>query len=344
MIIFKRKLQFGTGCIPDESDDRDLKYEETLSGDETLTDEEWQKGFDIEKEIGVKIPIKNQGKSSSCVGNGWAYYNAILNTIEEKLYKEVSAKSIYSQIFQPGGGASIRDGAKLIVDWGALQESYLTSYNNSQLPTEDFMRELSWKNQKADDMAKILKAKEYRVIAGQPTIDKCAKAIKDGMGMVFGLYGENNGTWGSNEPRPPKTKVWAHCIIGGKYGIDRLGKYIATPNSWGERSKDELHPDGWQKLREDYFSDSFIFNPWVLIDRPNILMSDVAQNIVNKYEKKIIGESEGVGRKGIIINGKLREIKNDRVGDACLYALATNGFGTFVNTKTFDEITKDIDF
>lgn len=349
--IFKKKekdfFQFGTGCLPDERDGRDLKYEDVVGGDLKLTDEEWIEGFDIEKELNIKIPFKNQGSSLSCNGQAWAYYTAILNTAEEKEYKEVSAKSIYSQIFLPQGGSYLRDGGKLLFDWGALLESYLSSYQGTVAPLETFVRELSWKNKKADDTAKVLQAKEYRMIS-DISIDTIARAIKYNHGVVGGLTGENNGTWSSNEPKPPVNKIeWGHALYFGKFGIDKLGKYIATPNSWGVRNqKDELHPDDWQKLRENYFNNINMFNPWVAVDKPNVVgdISDELKKFLITNEKKIIIESEGVGRKGIIIGGKLREIKNGREGASCLYALVNNGFGKNASTKEFEEIPKDVNF
>lgn len=61
-------------------------------------------------------------------------------------------------------------------------------------------------------------------------------------------------------------------------------------------------------------------------------------------EKKIIIEGEAPGRKGIIVNGKLREIKDGREADACLYALANNGLGLTVSAKDFDKLPKGANF
>jgi hypothetical protein len=168
-------------------------------------------------------------------------------------------------------------------------------------------------------------------------------AIRDNYGVLGGVYGENNGTWGSGEPKPPVHPTWAHCIFLGKYGKDELGKYIATPNSWGTRPKDKLHPDGWQKLRADWFNNNKMFNPWTLVDKSNLMSAETAK-IMAENEKKIIVESEGHGRKGVIVDGKLREITEAREADAALYVLTNNGLGKTVNSKTFDEIPKGPNF
>jgi len=260
--MFNKK---GTGCIPDIQDERDYSFDEIALGASPV---DWEKGYDIEKELGITIPIKHQNGSSSCVGQGVSYYVGVLNTVETGEYDEASAKSLYSQIFLPNGGAYIRTGIKLIVDWGCHFEKNLTSYENGKPPSEKFMRDLSWKNPISDKLAKTLQAKEYRSINAKDNMDLFAMAIRDNYGVVGGLYGSNKGNWNTNEPKPA-TQNWGHCIYYGKFGIDEKGRYIATPNSWGERKKDELHPDGWQKLREDYFNSAYQFNPWTLVDKPN---------------------------------------------------------------------------
>jgi len=85
----------------------------------------------------------------------------------------------------------------------------------------------------------------------------------------------------------------------------------------------------------DFFITKPIYNKQILIDK---------QKFMKKYEKKIIIEGEGHGRKGIIINGKLREIKKGREADACLYALANNKLGTTVSSEKFNSIPKDKNF
>ncbi len=334
----------GTGALPDPYDVRDFHYEPLALGAAPV---DWNKGYDIETELNLIIPIKNQDGSSSCVGQGWSYYTGIIDFVENKIYDEVSAKAVYSQIALPGGGAYIREGAKLAVNWGSISEIIVPSYKNGIPQAESFFIDKSWKNDRIDKVAKVLQAKEYRTFDN--SMDTIAAAIRDYHGVVGGVRGSNNGTWGSNEPKPPKLgeSVWGHCIYFGKFGIDEKGKYIATPNSWGIRGSDKLHPDGWQKLREDYFSGSNIFNPWTLIDKPNFSMSPEIEGMMKKNEKKIVIEGEGAGRKGIIVNGELRQIidkDNNRAAAACLYSFNNNGFGITVTTKMFNEMKKGDNF
>ena len=179
-------LNFGTGCLVDPRDDRDLIADEILTG---MVEIDWEKGYDVEKDLKITIPLKNQGKSGSCVGQGWSYYVGVLNSFEVGKYDEISAKAIYSliQLGFSGGGAYIRDGAKLIIDWGSLFEKILSSYDNGKPPTEEFMRDKSWKTPEMDKLAKVLQSKEYRLITAETNMDLFAKSIRDNYGVVSGL-------------------------------------------------------------------------------------------------------------------------------------------------------------
>lgn len=271
------------GAVPDPLDTRDYQFEKTLGAGPVMTDEEWAEGFDVEEKLGVKIPIKNQFSSYSCVGQSFAYYVATLNAKETGVYDEASAKSIYSQIaLGINRGANFRDGAKLIVDWGSAFEKLIKSYKADGTTDEQFMFDKSWLTPEITETAKMLKAKSYYLVTGTG-IDYFARAIKDGYGMVAGVEGCNNGTWFSEEPQPPAGDTephWFHALFFGKFGIDEKGKYIATPNSWGDRGQGK-----WQKFRENWFvnENRWVFNPWVLIDKPN-------NKIMNLTAKKIKGD------------------------------------------------------
>ena len=274
--LFKRKTKFGNGAKRDPIDLRDFRYERIAGAGEPV---DWKKGYDIEKELDFTLPLKNQNGSFSCVGQAWAYYIAILNLVETGIYGEASAKAIYSQIsLGYAKGAYIRDGANLSVDWGSLYEYLVESYEDGKPPKENFIIDKSWKTPELDKVAKILQAKAYMTFQASNNMDLFAQAIRDNHGVVGGVDGQNNGSWNTNEPVPPNKTEWGHALYFGKFGIDEKGKYIATPNSWGTRAKDNLHPDGWQKLREDYFNSSHMFNPWTLVDKKNIINEKIMSN------------------------------------------------------------------
>lgn len=341
--VFKRN-NMGLGAFEDPLDLRDYIYDDIVMGAEPFTEDDWKKGYNIEEILDFELPMKNQNGSLSCVGQGTAYYAGVLNMVEEKIYKEISAKGFYSQIFLQGGGAYIRESIKLLVDWGAVTEVIVSSYDNKKPPSEDFMRDLSWKNERVDKLAKTYQAKRYAVIGARDNMDLFARAIRDNHGVVGGVYVGNNGSWRTNEPTP-SNRTGGHCIYYGKFGIDEKGKYIASPNEWGtSRGKDALHPDGWQKLRKDYFNGLYQFNPWLVIDAPNPITNPNIIAILKEYEHKFVIEGEGPGRKGLVIDGLLCPIGKEREANASIYVQNNNGYGITVSTVLYDQFPKGPQF
>ena len=283
------------GCFPDPQDDRDLSYDEIVMGAAPVKID-WEKGFDIRNVLEYDIAIKNQNRSLSCVGQGWSYYIWVKQIVEmmakykmnlKKLYwnypkevGEVSAKAIYSQIFLEKGGAYIRNGAKLVVNWGALFEELVPSVNpETNIADELWMRDKNWLNDKMAELAKTLQGLKYATIHASNNMDLFAQAILENHGVVGGVEGQNGRGWNTENPLPPlpNKPVWGHCVYYGAFGTDNKGRFIATPNSWGngfqnpKRSWKAGDPagDGWQKLRTDYFAGQYQFNPWVYVDRSN---------------------------------------------------------------------------
>ena len=286
--LIKETLPFGTGCMPDPQDERDYSYDDHVLGAAPLIID-WVKGYDVREHLGLDIPFKNQWSSSSCVGQGWSYYLAVIDAVETGIYRADSAKAIYSQIFinQPSGGAYISDGAKLICEWGGLSNLLVPSNKPNGHTDEDFMRDKTWKTPELDNLAKILKGKDYKVINAISNMDLYAQAILENHGVVGGVNGVNNGTWMSERPKPPVgAPEWGHCLYFGAFGTDEFGKFIATPNSWGDLLSKTWYPGspvghGWQKFYIDYFANGGvnIFNPWTYVDTPNKLINTTMTNV-----------------------------------------------------------------
>jgi len=293
-----------SACPKDPHDKRDYSYDEVVAATAPVVID-WKKGYDIRNTLGGDIKIKNQFQSLSCVGQGWSYYIWVKQIIEMigkyhlKLPKlemnhrndidQVSSKAIYSQIFiKNKGGAYIRDGAKLLVDWGSLFERDVPSINyKTKSASEDYMRDKAWINSSMDRLAKTLQGLEYAVLNANDNMDLFAQAIMHNHGVVGGVVGQNGRGWGTENPKPPAdaTNLWRHCVYYGAFGTDEKGKFIATPNSWGTGFKPdniEWKPGdppgfGWQKLRADYFNKKWQFNPWTYIDKSN--QPDMATNV-----------------------------------------------------------------
>ena len=328
-----KKIQFGTGAVRDITDYRDRLYDGIAFSAAPF---DWDKGYDIEKVINFTIPFKDQDGSSSCVGQAWSYYTGVLDAVETGKYNLVSAKAYYSQIALPSGGAYIREGGKLTVDWGAISETAVPSYENGQSPSETFMRDKSWKDNQDDLLAQKLKAKEFRMVA-DITMDIIAQGIRDNYGVVGGINGANNGSWNSLEPTPGK-KEWGHALYFGKAGVDEKGKYIATPNSWGNRFNGQ-----WQKLRSDWFTNEYMFNPWLLVDQINAISPEVLQ-LMADMNKGMLIENEAPGRKGIIYGGKLMEVLPGREGNAALYLIENKTSIRRISKSLFDQVPKGNNF
>lgn len=285
--------QFKNGCIPQPSDERDLLFDEVLGAGPIFSDEEWDKGYDIEKELGITLNPNNQYSSYSCVGQAYSKYAAVLNFIETGKWEDVSAKAIYSQIsLGYARGAYLRDGAKLIVNWGAVTEAIVKSYRDNGTTDEQFMLDNKWLTPEMIELAKNLQSKEYRLIQGLG-IDYFARAIKDGHGMVAGVVGTNNNSWTSVYPNPPELttnqgQLWGHAIYFGKVRRKNGKKEVGFLNSWGP-----IGERGWQWLTEDWFKDNnrWVFNPWVLIDKANLKKDMITiKKAVGKPEIYIVNE------------------------------------------------------
>lgn len=264
-----------TGAIQDKKDNRDYIFE--ALGFSPLSDEEWKKGYDIEKEIGYKLPVKDQMSSFSCVGQAFAHYMGVLLKIKNKKFREVSAKSIYALIALGNNqGAYLRDGASTTKEIGVMWEDLLNSYRENGATDEKYMTDKTWFNNEAKQLMKFLRSTDYYLISNH-TIDGFARAILSGNGMVAGVNGNNNGTWTSIEPQPPnlsipQNQIWRHALFFGKFGVDAKGKYIEAFNSWGN-----IGNGGWQKLRENWFKDNgrWVFNPWNIIIKNNNMNESV---------------------------------------------------------------------
>jgi hypothetical protein len=330
-----KKIEFGTGAFRDIVDIRDRLYDGIAFGAAPF---DWAAGYDVEKVIGHKIPFKDQDGSLSCVGQSWAYYVGVLNAVETGVYRDVSAKALYSQIALPAGGAYLRDGAKLVVNWGAVNEDVVVSYDGGKPPAEPFMREREWLTGFDPHLARVLSAKEFRMIASI-SMEVVAQGIRDNFGLVGGVMGANNGSWNLLEPVPGALD-WGHAVYFGKAGIDDNGKYIATPNSWGNRFN-----GGWQKFRENWFVDKYMFNPWLLVDQVNpIYMPQEIVDLIAANDKGMLIENDPPGRKGIIYDGKLMEVITGREGVAALYLIENKTTARRISKDQFDAIPRGNNF
>ena len=298
-----KKPKFYTGAVKDELDSADVPFK----GLEAPFD--WALGFDIELVLGYRltcksesefygprgktgwgvdryreivmtnptpfrIPVKDQGTSLSCTGQGTAYYVSVLNMIETGKWLEISARDVYAYVKIASGGAYLRDAIKLAVDRGVASEELVSS----QPATEANLSTKPVETEKIKAIRKVLQSKENRYIPYMgDRIEQTAKAILQNFGVFFGVYGVNDNSWYSEYPITPDRMVWAHAIYGGKCFFVNGKPFIKFINSWG----DDIGAEGWQGIGEDYFtkllpngdmaSEPAVFNPWTLTDKPNTM-------------------------------------------------------------------------
>lgn len=258
--------QFGTGYVYKEPEKTDRVFSASTP------DFDWQKGFDIEDELKKKLgssfrlPINNQYQTQSCVGQAWAKYAGIKKVMGDPNpnWVEFSPRDIYSHIHLPGGGSYVIQGGLFMKNNGILPFEQLPSYwsGKPNVPaTEELMRDRGLEGGKEsgdnanphiyDNMRQLVKGGSVEYV--NEDIDSIAKAIRDNYGCVLGLYGENNGTWLTEYPKPGRI-VWGHGEYAGKAKYINGKKYIGMPNSWGTG----VGRGGWQWFGEEWF------NPWYI--------------------------------------------------------------------------------
>ncbi len=253
--------QFGKGGIKDAKDIRDFSYFKIAGA---VVPFDWTVGFDIEKQLGITLPVKNQGASFSCGGQAWSTYGNVLTYIFDKKFNDRSARFIYSQTYQPGGGSTGRDNSDIVIKQGWAKESLVNS-SVGYPPTEAFMEISGDISDGAKQDAALDKALNYAVVEPRG-IDEVACAIRDNNGCVIGITGSNNGTWLSPFPQPPinNFNTWNHWVFAGKVKMINGKKYIGILNSWGMATGD----NGWQWISEDYFNalqGGAIFSVWTIL-------------------------------------------------------------------------------
>lgn len=306
MSILKEE-NFGTGLVADLHDGRDFSFGTYLESYESKIEEvalDWDKGYNIEDDLAFKFQVKNQQSSSSCVGQATSSYKESVEYYLKRSTTPKSAKSIYSQIALPGGGAYLREGIKTACNYGINTEADVPSFRYG-VANEEFLTELNWKTKEMIDKAAIFANQNFYSLSGIG-IDTFAKAIKIGKGALVGVIGINNGTWNSKYPVPPKItdpqgNLWGHALFAVGYLKINNKKYIKVKNSWGT-----IGDNGYQYLGEEWFDNygRFILNPWVIASKLMFTNKDFKHaTAYTIFIKKVTDTgSERFQRQGFCIN------------------------------------------
>lgn len=267
---------FGTGLIPEPYSKSNYRIEHLAAA--LWKPFDWSKGYDVEKELKLLLPVKDQGPNLSCVGQSSATYAYVQNAFELKsIYgdkllealQELSAKSIYSQIALSSGGAFMGDALRLIKSFGITPEVLVPSYEwfqGDRIPlSEDKMKEKYWINQYTSNRSSNYKSKEYRFIYDTQSIDTIAQTIQECGGCLLGLFLDDSDSWITEFPQVPKLRMYSHLLYAGKACIINGKKYIGVLNSWGT----DIGNKGWQWISEDYFLSGMVYIGGAMVDETN---------------------------------------------------------------------------
>jgi hypothetical protein len=238
------------GGLPDIPDERDFRYEDVLGTGARSFD--WKAGYDIEVAINSQLPVDDQNGSTSCGGQAFAKYDAVLEAATTWSFEKSSPLYIYNQtavvINGVPQGSRLRDNADLVVKQGVALESLCPSYDHGKPPTDAFMLRKGAITTAAADSAKLRKGLSYAYVG--VNIDLFAQAIRDNRGLVFLVAGQDNGTWYSPFPKPPQYRQWGHFMYAGRAKLIDGKKYIGALQSWGPNAGD----NGWQWFGEEWFN------------------------------------------------------------------------------------------
>ena len=230
------------GALIDRPDARDFSAAPILSA---LPPLDWNAPFSL-----PEPPDEDQGQSLSCVAQASSYYHWQLDP------KDYSRRDLYCRIFQPQGGAYIRDGVKEIVNTGQATRDKMP---DPKPETEANMRDATGLNLALDGGNK---ERAFFSITGT-TIDAVAQAIAQYQGVLFGVTGSNPGWQDLSNPRPPASgeSTWGHCLFGFGYHMHNGLKCVIAKSSWCSAGVTVHH------IKENYFESGNTFSAWTMIPK-----------------------------------------------------------------------------
>lgn len=251
------EIQFDGGALEDIPSKKDYDAEPIMGATPSPDMPSFEEGFDLEEKY-TELKQEDQGpKSWQCVGEANSYYAELLNFIETGKYINLSSKGVYSRIFIYGVGAYLRDGAKVLVNYGVPEESLVPSYKPDGTTDENWVTDTSWQSKEHIlKNARKYSAKSYAKYRGQD-FDFLARMIFENNGFVSG------------------SKTHATYFKG--YGIENGKRYINSKNSYGDRG-DLKYFEG---------DPNPLFSIWTLIDEKNVIESGALFKDINYGDEGI---------------------------------------------------------
>ena len=234
--FFKKKdnIPENPGWVRDPVDHQDYRHEEILG---SLAVVPWQ---EIDPKPEPMFPIKNQDRSSSCVGQTVSKTLGVVGYYENGIYRDLSARFPYAQRTNQGLGMYMREAMEFGIKIGCPLEQILPSQNLS----EEEMNKKSDIVVDVKQVALVYKAKSY--LYCNLTFDNIAALLQQKIPVAIGVAGTNEGWVNTNGwVRPPKPgeEVWYHAMMiapenkkGQNFGLINGKKTLIVDNSWGVAS------------------------------------------------------------------------------------------------------------
>ena len=203
--------------------------------------------------------IKNQYQSDSCFGQ--AYSRALQIILGGA---DLSAKSIYSQCFAPGGGVDIGDAENEATILGATLESNVPSTTMGDC-TEPFVESITWETPTL--VQDCLTRAGFELLNVDIDINSIADAIQQYKGVIMIIQGQNGNPpgWLAPIPTPPQSSnsnpLWQHFLsFTGNIPPQTANFTIPFYNSWGY----EVGTQGIQELSETYINSGHVLDVFVV--------------------------------------------------------------------------------
>lgn len=255
-IILNENRAYSAGALLDKYDERDFLFKELIGRSAASAMPNWNLGYS--NPFYKSIPVKDQGSSSACGGEHGAYQAGLHEAMLNGVYIEKSARFIYAQNYEKGGGMYGRKIDDQLIKFGVCNEHLLKSGQ-----TEKSMTKSSDITDSIRAQAKFAKAAAYGIV--DLTMNSLAQALDNGGVVRILIAGKNNGTWHSKYPIavPYAQTTWNHFLTLVKYGRESGGtNYLEAVNSWG----DDIGDGGYQRLTQDFIDKKCILQARTIVE------------------------------------------------------------------------------
>lgn len=273
----------GKGAIPDKLDLRDYRFD-MVFGASSLPNE-----YDLSDKVGWD---KDQGSSGSCGGQSFSYYMEILSYLRDGTYTKLSARDLYAYVHLQPEGSRASDLLKRLSNAGIAEEADITSYENGNPPSEQFMQSETGETPEISQKAMQYWTDQTYLSFNSKDPEQVKQAIWQGKGAVLALWG-NNACWttSNGEIAVPAqgTTNWGHFVflVGWVYRNGKL--FFKFKNSWGKDWGD----NGFGYLPVEYLTQGFGQSEWIVTLLPKgqytnmMKMITILKNLIQLIKEKL---------------------------------------------------------